>query len=220
MATGRGGARGLAGVPGRLAARGLLATTTVLILLSGCAGVPGDGTPATSASPAPLSPAEDGPRPLFPLSSAEVLEYCPATPATHFDGDAAAVDEIRVCVSTVLLSTDDRSSDDSTTDDSTTGALPAIERASRVVTGGEELLAAYAVPDSTETAEVCAAMLADPLIVWLVTGDRVVPVYAPFDDCNFPQRAAADAYTAVTLETLVEVRGDSPNDPPVETPQD
>ena len=196
--------------PGHAGAWGLLAATAALLLLAGCAGVPGDGAPPASASsaPAPTTSAEVAPRPLFPLSATEVLEYCPQTPATHFDGDIAAVDEIRVCVATVLMSTDDPG----------TGTPPAIERASRVVSGGEALLTAYALPDSTGTAEVCAAMLADPLIIWLVRGESVEPVYAPMDDCDFPQSAAADAFDAVTLETLVEVRSDAPLDSPGDGP--
>lgn len=40
----------------------------------------------------------------------------------------------------------------------------------------------------------CIGMLADPLIVWAVYEDEIIPFYAPQDVCGFPQPAAKTAY--------------------------
>ncbi|MBC7724575.1 MAG: hypothetical protein H7146_07485 [Burkholderiaceae bacterium] len=168
-----------------------------VLLLGGCATGTGGGVapggPAEVGSPSPS--ASFSPKPIFPITDAAVLEYCPDVPSVHFDGDTSAVSEIYVCSATTIAHVDD-----------TTGALPIVQRASRVVAGGDELLAAYAVPDSADVAEACPAMMADPLIIWLHRAAGTSAVYAPIGSCPFPTDAAVAAYNAVTLETVAEGR--------------
>ena len=49
--------------------------------------------------------------------------------------------------------------------------------------------------------------LHDPLIVWLHYGDeQITPVYAPQDECFFPQAAAAKVYTGLELHRVLVAR--------------
>lgn len=173
----------------------ILVVTALAFLLAGCAGSGASSGPSVDPSPT----AEPGlTKPLVPLTAPEVLEYCPSEEAVHFDGDVAAVDEVYVCSGSDMLSVDGQAP----------GIVPGIQRASRVAGGLDALLAAYAKPNAGATAEACIELAADPLIVWVKSSDTITPVYAPVDECGFPTDAAAEAFTTVRLETIVEVSVD------------
>lgn len=164
-----------------------------MIALAGCAQTPG-GSVVGSADPSPsASPtAEPGLKaPIAPVTDPEILAYCPAEAATHFDGDIEAVTSITVCSVDELQSVEQTGSG-------------TIERASRVDTGGAELLKAYSLPNAIATDGPCIALAADPLIVWLTVGDTIQPVYAPVDECGFPTDAAAAAYAGLTLVIITQ----------------
>ena len=175
--------------------------------VAGCAaaGSPGGDPGPTSPGPTSTGPTSTGPttsagpvlpRPLTPVTARELREYCPAVDAQHFDGETAAVLDIYLCSASDILSTNGAGSD----------ALPDVQRASRVIAGGDELLAAYSVPNAAATADACIQLAADPLIVWVNTIGGVTPVYAPVDECGFPTRAATEALNGVELETILETR--------------
>lgn len=179
-----------------------------VLLLSGCASA-GTSSPGAgpSTSPTATALAEPGTtKPLTPITAAEVTEYCPQDEASHFDGDTDAVTDVYVCTTETIMMTGG-------------GTEPAtVQRASRVVGGVDALLEAYAVENAAVAADIaCIEMLADPAIVWLVTSDGTVPVYAPVDVCGFPTDDSSAAYQALELETLVEIRSepsasDTPDD--------
>jgi hypothetical protein len=59
------------------------------------------------------------------------------------------------------------------------------------------------IPDDV----VCAAVLVDPLIIWIHYGDeQITPVYAPKDECSNPQAAAAAEYEGLDLHRLLVAR--------------
>ena len=176
-----------------------VAVLAIALALAGC------GAPGTPGTPSPEPTAEPAlTRPLFPLSAPEVLEYCPDIAAVHFDGDVDAVIEVYVCTADDILSTDD--STDNSTDGATGDIIPSVQRASRVTRGAEELLDAYSQPNAPKTTGACIELAADPLIVWLKTADGITPVYAPVDECGFPADDPSEAFLAVQLEALVEIR--------------
>ena len=168
-----------------------------VLTLAGCAtAVPPGGEPHPPSTAEPVLS-----RPLMPVTARELLEYCPAADAERFDGDTAAVLDIHVCSASDILSTNDGDGHDSGT-----GAVPDLQRASRVVAGGDVLLAAYSAPNEPATAGACIQLAADPLIVWVRTSAGITPIYAPVDECGFPTRAATDAFNGVDLETILEIR--------------
>ena len=178
------------------------------LTLAGCASTaPTGGAPdpaPTSTEPTSTEPTSTAEpvlrRPLTPVAALELLEYCPAADAQHFDGDTAAVLDIYVCSASDILSTNGG--------DSGTGALPDVQRASRVIGGGDDLLAAYSAPNEPATTGACIQLAADPLIVWVDTSAGITPVYAPVDECGFPTRAATNAFNGVKLNTILEIRSD------------
>ena len=193
------------------------------LALAGCAtpGSPG-GEPVpgpTSTAPTSTAPSSTAPtstaepvlrRPLVPVSARELLEYCPAVDAEHFDADTAAVLDIYVCSTSDILSTDGEAGagGDRSTGDSGTAALPDVQRASRVSAGGAELLTAYSVANAPATSGACIQLAADPLIVWLNTAAGITPVYAPVDECGFPTPDATEAFNGIELETILDIRAD------------
>jgi len=194
------------------AASGLTAAALCCALvLAGCAvGAPdpGDG-PSGTPTPSPAPTAEPVLlTPLYPVTVRELLEYCPGTPAQHFDGLVDSVTEVYVCSASDILSVDGAAP----------GAeVPGVQRASRVTGGADELLLAYSEQNAAATTGACIELAADPLIVWTATADGITAIYAPVDECGFPTRTATDAFNAVALETILEVRlGDkapAPTDP-------
>ncbi len=190
------------------------------LALAGCATTAppgGEPDPASSSTDPPSSdpPSSDPPstaepvlrRPLVPVTARELLEYCPAADAQHFDGDIVAVLNIYVCSASDILSTNGGGEGEDGRD-SGNGALPDVQRASRVIAGGDDLLAAYSAPNEPATTGACIQLAADPLIVWVGTSAGITPVYAPVDECGFPTRAATEAFDGVELETILEIRSD------------
>lgn len=194
----------------------IVACLASALALAGCAA---PGSPGGEPDPRPTNTAPAGAaepvlrRPLIPVSARELLEYCPAADAEHFDADTAAVLDVYVCSASDILSTDGGvgTGDDSTTGDSGTAALPDVQRASRVIAGGAALLTAYSVPNAPATTGACIQLAADPLIVWLKTAAGIAPVYAPVDECGFPTPAATEAFNGLELETILEIRADPAN---------
>lgn len=197
--------------------RGVGARTRIVVVLAlalalALAGCANPGSPSGVPDPTPTSTGPTGDaepvllRPLLPVTDRELLEYCPAVDAQHFDGDTAAVLDIYMCSAIDILSTN--GSDGTEDIDSGSGALPDVQRASRVVSGGDELLAAYSTPNAPATADACIQLAADPLIVWVNTSAGIAAVYAPVDDCGFPTPGATDAFNGVELDTILEIRAD------------
>lgn len=162
--------------------------------VAGCAGTGASTDTGTPSGDQTAKPAVT--RLLVPLTSPEVLAYCPDIEAVHLadvDVDAGSIETVTVCT------TEEVRSGESTT------ATAVIERASRVDTGTDLLLEAYRAPNAPKTSGACIELAADPLLVWIETPTGLRAVYAPVDKCGFPSSAAAEAYAEVGLTTLAEV---------------
>ena len=170
------------------ARRGILAAVVagILLALTACtgAGSTPDPTPSWGAS-----------RPINPPTHPHVLLYCPAEDAVHFDGDPAAFDTVYSCtVESVPPSQNGLPRTKQTVDRISPDAVAA-------------LLTAYSAPDAEPTDEqVCPALVADPLIVWVVEGDDIVAVRAPVTACGFPTPEAAAAFQDAPHRTILVAR--------------
>lgn len=184
----------------------LIAPAVLLMALVGCA----QAAPAAGGSPTPPAFAEPALKlPLMPITAPEVIAVCPQEEAVHLDADLA-VEQVFVCTANEVLPIEPGIGDDQPLEDGS--AEPASPRllqvASRVVSGQEELLAAYAEPNDVRTDGACIELAADPLIVWVVSGGVTTAVYAPVDECGFPQERASAAYSALGLDEVA--RSDAP----------
>lgn len=146
----------------------------VLPLLAGC---------TTAAEP-------PGPTPPIPITERDVLLTCPDIPTRHLDVDADDIETIYRC--TVEI-------------EDVQGKPTKVQRVLRLESDWAPVLDAYAAPNIGDPAdEPCASLVAvDPLILWLDLGDETIAVYAPLDDCGFPQAAAADAIAAAEFDTIL-----------------
>lgn len=126
-------------------------------------------------------------QPLEPLTSPEVLEFCPQEDAVHFDGVVDTIDNVYEC--SVEVSADGTR----------------VERVERVTNWADELLTLYSEPNEYATADACIQLAPDPLIVWVHKDDEVTPYYAPVDECGFPNEIVQDAYETAEFETVLEV---------------
>lgn len=147
-------------------------------------------TPTASVTPsAPPVPQDAKPArtlPLTALTNANILEYCPAIPATHFDGKTSGISKIVICTSV-------------------TSATGTTESASSVNYGSEALLSAYGAANAKKTQGACIQVAKDPLIIWLTGADgKILPMYAPVDQCGFPSADAVNAYQSAGLQILWE----------------
>jgi hypothetical protein len=173
-------------------------------LLAACAG-PGSDEPPNPYLTAAIG--ENGPGtapgpgifPLVPATHAHVQLKCPLVSAIHYDRSTiplSAVDAVYICTTRGW-------------DDSYDGTPQLEEFVDRVATDDiPALLDAYSEPDAFHGLGVaCAAMLQDPLIIWLHYGDeQITPVYAPQDECSFPQASAAKVYAALDLHRVLVAR--------------
>jgi hypothetical protein len=178
----------------------LVASAAVLLALAGCAqpAAPGAPTPAETAEPALR-------RPLFPPTAPEILAFCPASDATHL-AEGGSPDEIYVCTASEPIAIEPGIGDDQPLGGADSGGGRRLEVANRVVSGADELLATYAEPNAQRPSDVaCIEMAMDPLIVWVAAAGRTTPVYAPVDECGFPQEAASAAYAALGFEEVARV---------------
>ena len=166
-----------------IAAACLLAT--VGVGLTGC-------WPSQEPVPEPSFPAEPQARePLDPITEPDVLEYCPSQQAIHLPGFVGPYDFVYAC-----RAGEHRPSDGVTT-------YGDWQVAYRIV-NPHSLLEVYATPNQTRKVGPCPDYLADPLILWVHERGTVVAVYAPVDECGFPQDDAVTAYATADRHVLVE----------------
>ena len=173
-------------------------------LLAACAGPGADEPPnpyltAAIGENGPGTAPGEGIFPLVPATHAHVQLQCPLVSAIHYDRTAiplSSIDGVYICTTTPYLDAPD--------------GTPQIEEFVDRVASEDipALLDAYAEPDAFHGIGVaCAAMLQDPLIIWLHYGDeQITPVYAPQDECFFPQAAAAKVYAGLELHRVLVAR--------------
>ncbi|MEO7121564.1 MAG: hypothetical protein ABI400_00250 [Lacisediminihabitans sp.] len=134
-------------------------------------------------------------KPLVALTDPDILAYCPATDAVHFDGKPSDVSKIVICTSV-------------------TSANGTSESASLVNYGSEALLSAYSVANAKVTGDPCTRVAKDPLLIWITgAGGAIHPVYAPVDACGYPSAEAIAAYQATGLQVLWEADLDANGNP-------
>jgi hypothetical protein len=149
-------------------------------------------TPKATSTPAMATPASV--TPLVPLTDPDILGYCPAIPAVHFDVKADTITKADICTSVPTP----------------TGTT---ESASVVNFGLDALLSAYGRPNDTVTGN-CSSQPLDPLIVWLTDSNgKVFSVYAPVNGCGLPTAEAADAYQSAGLQILYSADLDANGQP-------
>lgn len=183
----------------------LAAPVALLVALTGCAqAVPGGDAPSAPAFAEPALTL-----PLVPITAPEVTAVCPQQEAVHLDA-GLVVDEIFVCTANEVLPIEPGIGDDQPLEGESAQPVEPrlLQVANRVVSGQEELLAAYAEPNEVRTDGACIELAADPLIVWVVADGTTTAVYAPVDECGFPQERASAAYAALGLEEVA--RSDAP----------
>lgn len=167
---------------------------TAALMLSGCAG---KGAMVTPAEPDTAVPTQNLMKPgltkslVTPTSAAQ--KFCPDVDAVHLNETDISLKtkEMKTAYVCITLQT-----------------LVPLEETSteqvRVVTGGlMNLLEAYSKPNAEVDPTVnCIALAADPLIVNVVQGDTIIPVYAPVNVCGFPTDEAAAAFNELQLEPI------------------
>ena len=165
---------------------GILAACAAMMLLA--------LTACTTGSPGTESRTWGASNPMNPPTHPHIARYCPDEPADHFDGDPGAYDIVYVC----------------TVEDvppSQNGLPRTKQTVDRIAPDGVvALLTAYSAPDATPTDDACPAMMADPLVVWIVDGDDTVAVRAPVGGCGFPTDEAATAFQDAPRETILVAR--------------
>jgi hypothetical protein len=173
-------------------------------LLTSCAG-PGSDEPPNPYLTAAIG--ENGPGtapgpgvfPLVPATHAHVQLQCPLVSAVHYDPEAiplTSVTGVYVCTTRPW-------------DDAPDGTPQIEEFVDRVASDDiPGLLDAYAVEDAAADDDVsCIQVVQDPLIIWIHHGDeQITPVYAPKDECGFPQVDAAGTYEGLELHRLLVAR--------------
>lgn len=171
---------------------GVVGTALLALTLAACAAEPGsepapDPGDSESAQPGSL-------RPLMPATHPDVSQYCPDEDAVHlaelgYENPVTQLGAVYTCE--VVLAEPEEG-------DGAGGEQIAY----RLVEPGE-LLLEYSDENDARTDGACALMLADPLIVWVEDGEDLVPIYAPVDECGFPQEDAAAAFEGAERERLV-----------------
>jgi hypothetical protein len=190
-------------------------------LLAGCSN-PNSGTlePDNSGPTNPIAPGEpNGPPlaqpgskyPLARINDKEAQKYCPDVEAVHLadSGISPLTKEVKkayICKDNFVFEAYDESTGNVKPNNMRT--LTVYE----VVGGLNVLLEAYNNPnDRINPATACVAMLADPDIVWVSSaGADPVPVYAPVNECGFPQDKAMEAYNGLKLEEIKTITLDTP----------
>jgi hypothetical protein len=188
--------------------RGIASAAAVVVLAGLIAGCAGPGPEAPEPDPyLTAAVGEHGPGtapgpgifPLVPATHAHVQLQCPLVSAVHYDPARIpldGVDGVYVCTT--------RPWDDAP--DGTPQIEEFVDRVAAADVPG--LLEAYSVADLPIPDDVvCAAVLVDPLIIWIHYGDeQITPVYAPKDECANPQAAAAAVYHGLDLHRLLVAR--------------
>lgn len=151
-----------------------LAVLAAVPLLAGC-----------TAAPEP-----PGPAPLIPITERDVLLTCPDVPTRHLDVEPDEIETIFRCTVEIR---------------ELQGEPTKVQTVLRLASDPAPILDAYAAPNIADPAdEPCASLVAvDPLILWLDLGDETIAVYAPLDDCGFPQAAAVDAIESAEFDTVL-----------------
>lgn len=131
-----------------------------------------------------------GPTPPIPITERDVLRSCPDLPTRHLDVDPDEVETVLRC--TVEFR-------------DLQGIPTKVQSVLRLASDPGPVLEAYAAPDIGDPAdERCPSLVAvDPLILWLDLGDETIAVYAPLDDCGFPQPAAVEAIESAEFDTIL-----------------
>jgi hypothetical protein len=148
--------------------------------------------PSPPPVPEPTFPAEPQQRePLDPITEPDVLDYCPEMQAEHYPGFVAPYEFVYAC-----RAGEHRPSDGVTT----YGDWQVAYR----IMNPHSLLEVYATPNETRNVGPCPDYVADPLILWVHERGTVVAIYAPVDECGFPQDDAVTAYATADRHVLVE----------------
>ena len=179
----------------------LLVAAAVVTLLAGCGASSPESDPYLTAAPGASGPGTapgEGVFPLVPATHPHVQRQCPLLSAVHYDPGAIAPGDVEgVFICTTAPYTD--------APDGTPQIVEFVDRVASADVSG--LLEVYSAPDADRTDDPCAAMLRDPLIVWLHYGDeQITPVYAPMDECGFPADDAAAVYDGLDLHRLLVAR--------------
>ena len=160
------------------------------MLLAGCFFTP---PPSFTPSPSPTGLAHPALlRPIAPITRPEILAYCPAVDAIHFDRLPIEADFVYICRG------DGHHSSDGV---STYGPW----QQAFLVTDPAAILAAYAAPDAPLAEHPCPAIAGDPLIIWVHRGGVATAYYAPVDECGQPQAAAAAIYEQIARHVVADV---------------
>jgi hypothetical protein len=159
--------------------------SVIAIGVSGC-------WPAEKPIVQPRFPAEPQARePLDPITEPDVLEYCPAMPAVHYEGFVAPYEFVFAC----------RAGEHRPTDGVTSyGSWQVVYQ----IMNPHAVLEVYALPNDTRSLGACPAYVADPLILWVYSAGTVEAIYAPVDGCGFPRADAVTAYATAERHVLVE----------------
>lgn len=174
----------------------MFAAVIVASALAACAPEPGS-EPEPAPEPERTDIAEPGSlRPLQPVTHSDITRYCPEEDAIHlaelgYEDPAVELGGVYICE---VVRGD--------------GAGAGEEAAYRLAEP-LDLLHEYSEANETRTDGACIMMLADPLIVWVEDGEELTAVYAPVDECGFPQEDAAAAYEAAQREQIASSEGTS-----------
>lgn len=179
-----------------------------LVLLAGCSNPgPPTGPPAPTnegiavGEPNPNS-SKAQPASKFPfirVTDKEALKYCP-------DVEAAHLQDSGISLMTTEIKHAYLCQDDSFIEPAEDGK-PKTVTVLEVKDGLFDLLEAYSAENaSMNPAATCNLSLPSPLIIWVSGGSNgITPIYAPVDECGFPQQKAAEAYRALKTEPLLTV---------------
>jgi hypothetical protein len=166
----------------------------MMCVLTGCFA-PGDPVVQPTSPAQPISQ-----HPLHPITTPEVLAYCPTSEAEHLSGFAATPDAVYIC----------RAGEHRATDGvSTYGPWETVYQLEEP----RPLLALFVTPNQTRDDDPCPDLPTDPLVLWVRASGTTTPVYAPVDGCGQPQQRIADAYVEAKLDLIVEVDTGFPLDP-------
>lgn len=181
-------------------ARALVGAAVLTAALAGCAApAPSIEEPGGTAPPAAVQPGSL--RPLMPATHPDITPFCPEVDATPL-GELGLADPVAEVDAIYRCGVDFSTPGDGTAGD---GAIVGTQYAERLATGSETLLTAYSIPSSSEPAEACRLMLADPLILWIEVAGEIYAVHAPVDSCGFPASDAADPYVDAAFERFLTV---------------
>lgn len=161
------------------------------ITILGCLVLVGCASPAPTPSNEPVAPSNPpvytqpgSLTPLSPATSEFALTVCPPMDALHLTQiETQEYPAVYVC------GTDFETNE---------------EYVREITVGAGELLEVYRTENAILNPAIsCVAMLADPLIVWVtdMAGDRI-PVYAPVDECGFPQETAVKAWERIVTTDI------------------